>query len=52
MPPGWMHSAAATIGEITAPVRGSRGKVPIVEDGVGFISDLRRHVATKAASRE
>jgi len=43
-----MHSAAATIGEITSPVRGSSGKVPAAA-GAGSTAVLCRHFATKAA---
>src|SRR5208337_2688390 len=48
MPRGLMHSAAATIGEITSPVRGSSGKVPAAA-GAGSTAVLCRHFATKAA---
>lgn len=51
MPRGMMHSAAATIGEITMPVRRSSGNVVTFDSGVGFISVLSRHGATKGAGR-
>jgi hypothetical protein len=51
-PRGLIHSAAAMIGEITPPVRGSSGRMLAGEGDVGFFPAFCRHDATKAASRE